>query len=179
MAEQYADGQANEQELTVAGTAAWDAAREQLHLRSDSAEGFSAAARTTWLPEPDVFVFWQASVFLSQIRSTFAAGQGDLQCAMLRDLVMNPFGDVPVISPSWLDWNEGCVPTLVHTLYEERCLPEGTLDSARLAVLADALEESGCNNEQILGHLHQQGLSHYRGCWVIDLLLARIKGAAP
>jgi hypothetical protein len=172
VAERYADGQASEEELTVAGTAAWDAARQQLRLKSDSAEGFGAAARTTWLPELDFFVFWQASVFLSEIRSTFAAGQGDLQCAMLRDLVVNPFGDVPVISPSCLAWNEGCVPRLVHALYEERYLPEGTIDATRLTVLADALEEAGCTDQEILSHC-RSGSDHVRGCWLLDLILGK------
>src|SRR5438477_1006483 len=68
VAERYADGQASEEELTRAGTAAWDAAREQLRLKVESAEGLGAAARTTWLPEVDFYVFWQASVFLAAVR---------------------------------------------------------------------------------------------------------------
>jgi len=172
VAERYADGQASEEELTTAGTAAWDAARERLRQKFESAEVCGAAARTTWLPEADFYGFWQASVFLSEIRRAFAAGQGDLQCAMLRDLVVNLFGDAPVISPPWLAWNEGRVPTLAHALYEERCLPEGTLDSARLAVLADALEEAGCTEKPVLSHLRAPG-PHVRGCWAVDRLLGK------
>ena|SRR5579872_3107967 len=41
-AERYADGQASEEELTTAGTTAWGAAREQLRLKSESAEVFGA-----------------------------------------------------------------------------------------------------------------------------------------
>ena len=39
-----------------------------------------------------------------------------------------------------------------------------------MAVLADALEESGCCDEQILSHCRGPG-PHVRGCFVIDLLL--------
>jgi hypothetical protein len=37
-------------------------------------------------------------------------------------------------------------------------------------VLADALEEAGCGNEEVLGHLREPWL-HARGCWVLDLVL--------
>ena len=42
----------------------------------------------------------------------------------------------------------------------------------RLPILADALEEAGCTDAAILGHLRGPG-PHVRGCWVIDLLLGK------
>ncbi len=48
-------------------------------------------------------------------------------------------------------------------------LEDGTLCKDRLAVLSDALEDSGCSNVNILNHLRGPG-THFRGCWVIDLL---------
>jgi hypothetical protein len=62
---------------------------------------------------------------------------------------------------------------LATAIYEERSLPEGTLDGLRLGVLADALEEAGVRDQEILGHLRQQGAVHVRGCSVIDLLLGK------
>jgi hypothetical protein len=50
---------------------------------------------------------------------------------------------------------------------------DGMLDPARLAVLADALEEVGCEDEQILAHLRGPG-PHSRGCWVVDMLLGKL-----
>jgi hypothetical protein len=47
----------------------------------------------------------------------------------------------------------------------------GLLDPDRLPILADALEEAGCDNADILGHLRGPG-PHWRGCWPLDLLLA-------
>jgi hypothetical protein len=41
-----------------------------------------------------------------------------------------------------------------------------------LPLLADALEEAGCTNEQLLQHCRDSG-SHVRGCWLLDLLLAK------
>ena len=74
--------------------------------------------------------------------------------------------------PSALAWNDGCIVRLARAAYEERSLPDGTLESDRLAVLADALEEEGCSAEEIRGHLRGPGL-HLRGCWVVDLILDR------
>jgi hypothetical protein len=48
----------------------------------------------------------------------------------------------------------------------------GRLDPTRLAVLADALEEAGCADAELLGHLRGPGL-HVRGCWAVDSLLGR------
>jgi hypothetical protein len=46
------------------------------------------------------------------------------------------------------------------------------LDRNRLLVLADALEEAGCDDTDILGHCWQPG-PHVRGCWVVDVLTGR------
>jgi hypothetical protein len=40
-------------------------------------------------------------------------------------------------------------------------------------VLADALEEAGCADGDLLGHLRQQGAVHVRGCWAVDALLEK------
>jgi hypothetical protein len=74
--------------------------------------------------------------------------------------------------PAWLRWNGGTVARLAEVAYEERSLPEGTLDPARLAVLADALEDAGCIDDAILGHLRGPG-AHVRGCYVLDALLGK------
>jgi hypothetical protein len=89
------------------------------------------------------------------------------QCRLLRCAVGNPFRPA-AISPSWLT---PTVTNLANAGYQERALPSGELDSTRLAVLADALEEAGCQ-EDILGHLRDPG-PHVRGCHVLDLLLGK------
>jgi hypothetical protein len=50
--------------------------------------------------------------------------------------------------------------------------PDGTLVPLRLAVLADALEEAGCDNTDMMLHLRSPG-PHVRGCWPIDLLTGK------
>lgn len=50
--------------------------------------------------------------------------------------------------------------------------PKNTLliDPLSLLVLADAVEEAGCNQQEILDHLRSPG-NHYLGMWSLDLIL--------
>jgi hypothetical protein len=48
----------------------------------------------------------------------------------------------------------------------------GHLDAARLAVLADMLEEAGCPDPPLLGHLRGPG-PHVRGCFALDAILGK------
>ena len=91
---------------------------------------------------------------------------------LLRCVVGNPFAPTPPIAPSLLTWSDGLVPKLARAAYEAPRLPAGTFDDARLAVLADALEDAGCNDQTILGNLRGPG-PHVRGCWAVDLLLGK------
>jgi hypothetical protein len=97
------------------------------------------------------------------------ADERRLQCDLVRCLSGNPFRPVS-LDPAWLAWNGGTVRRLAEAAYQDRKVPDGTLDAARLAVLADALEEAGCGDAEVLGHLRRPG-QHIRGCWVLDLLL--------
>ena len=90
----------------------------------------------------------------------------------LTTIVREIFGDS--LSPVRFDptWYSPTIVSLAHAVYDERILPSCELDNARLAVLSDALEEAGCNSEEILSHLRSPGV-HVRGCWVIDALLGK------
>jgi hypothetical protein len=83
------------------------------------------------------------------------------QTALLRDISGNPFRPV-ALCPSWLTPN---VTGLATTIYED-------LVFDRMPILADALEEAGCDNADILTHCRGPG-PHVRGCWVLDLLTGR------
>ena len=63
------------------------------------------------------------------------------------------------------------VVSLAEAAYQERQLPSGELDPARLAVLADALEEAGAD-PVLLQHLRGPG-PHARGCFAVDAALGR------
>jgi hypothetical protein len=89
---------------------------------------------------------------------------GDHEEVPLRDVFGNPFRPVR-IDPAWLAWNGSTVPRLAQTVYDERAFD-------RLPVLADALEDAGCSDADLLGHLRGPG-PHVRGCWAVDLLLGK------
>jgi hypothetical protein len=38
--------------------------------------------------------------------------------------------------------------------------------------LADCLEDAGCSDAEVLGHLRSAG-PHVRGCWALDLVLGK------
>ena len=83
------------------------------------------------------------------------------QTPLLRDIFGNPFRPV-VADPAWL------TPTVVaiaSAIYEERAF-------ARLPILADALEEAGCTDADLLLHCRTPG-EHVRGCWAVDLVLGK------
>jgi hypothetical protein len=74
---------------------------------------------------------------------------------------------LPALAPAWLT---PTVSSLARAAYAERLLPGGEFDAFRLAVLSDALEEAGCDDEDVLNHLRSPG-PHVRGCWPIDQCL--------
>jgi hypothetical protein len=57
------------------------------------------------------------------------------------------------------------VAALVPAIYDGRAFD-------RLPVLADALEEAGCQDADLLGHCRGAG-PHVRGCWPVDLILGK------
>jgi hypothetical protein len=91
---------------------------------------------------------------------------------LLRDV----FGPLPFdevqIEPAWLTWNDGTLVRLAEAAYEQRHLPDGTLDPGLLGVLADALEEAGCTSSEVVQHLRGPG-PHVRGCFAVDLVLGK------
>jgi serine/threonine protein kinase len=70
-----------------------------------------------------------------------------------------------VADPSWLRWNDGTVVRLGRAIDQS-----GAFE--RMPILADALEDAGCDNAAILAHCRGPG-PHVRGCWVVDLLLGK------
>jgi hypothetical protein len=93
-------------------------------------------------------------------------------CEVLACLVGNPFRPSPPVPPAVLAWNDGTVRLLAEVIDQERKLPEGAFDNSRLAILADALLDAGCDDEELLAHLHYSG-PHVRGCWAVDLILGK------
>ena len=94
------------------------------------------------------------------------------QATLFRCIFGNPFHPLPPKRGrkkweeefhTWLAWNRGRLVRLAEQIYKERAFN-------RLPTLADALEESGCQEAALLAHCRGPG-PHVRGCWVVDLLL--------
>jgi hypothetical protein len=100
------------------------------------------------------------------------AREGSQLPALLRCVFRHPSRPPLVVDPAWLSWGGDVAVRLARGVYDERQMPQGTLDPDRLLVLSDALHEAGCEDEEILTHLRGPG-PHIRGCWVIDLLLGK------
>src|SRR5262249_31237748 len=83
------------------------------------------------------------------------------QRRLLWDIFGNPFRPVSV-EPSWLT---STVLAIARQMYESR-------DFSAMPILADALQDAGCESEDILSHCRQPG-EHVRGCWVVDLVLGK------
>lgn len=83
------------------------------------------------------------------------------QAALFRCIVSNPFRPLTLDS-SWLT---SSVLDLATGIYEDRAFD-------RMPILADALMDAGCANDDILQHCRTGG-PHVRGCWVVDLLLGK------
>ena len=82
------------------------------------------------------------------------------QANLLREVFGNPFRPVKV-KPAWLT---DTVLALAKQMYESR-------EFSAMPILADALQDAGCDNDDVLAHCRDTGATHVRGCWVVDLLL--------
>jgi hypothetical protein len=100
----------------------------------------------------------------SQVANEASIPERVAQASLLRDICGNPFRPL-ALDPSCLRWNDRLVVRLAQAIYDGRSFQD-------LPVLADALEEAGCADPDILGHCRGGG-GHVRGCWVVDAILGK------
>ncbi len=105
------------------------------------------------------------------VANNFRRRLKELPAALLRDVFAGPGCPPSVVVPAWLARDAGRVARLAVAAYEER-LPSGDLDPARLALLADALEDASCEDRDLLRHLRSAG-PHVRGCRAVDPILGK------
>jgi hypothetical protein len=131
--------------------------------RMESEPGYLVACAS----DPDV-----AFAGVYEIIRLSPGGERHHQAMLFRDIFGNPFRPSPPLPSAVLAWNDGTVPRLAQAIYEDRKMPEGTLDTARLAILADALLDAGCEDEALIQHCREPGV-HVRGCWALDIILGK------
>ncbi|MBI1914398.1 MAG: hypothetical protein HYS12_06615 [Planctomycetes bacterium] len=171
VAERFAEAQSDKDELQKAYGSARGLGAGALTPDAPGARERTAASMAGEAARPNAF---SAAVYMTAYPVPLAGysvqeKEGHaLLCELLRCIFGNPFRPVALDSA----WLIPSVRALARSAYDERILPAGPLDADRLAVLADALEDAGCDNADILSHLRGRG-PHVRGCWVVDLLLSR------
>ena len=87
--------------------------------------------------------------------------------ALLAYAVDNPahsaFWPFAVFSP---EWHTDTVASLARQMYESR-------EFGAMPILADALQDAGCDSDHVLNHCRDAEATHVRGCWVVDALLGK------
>ena len=86
----------------------------------------------------------------------------EARARLLRELFGNPFRPV-TFAPEWLT---STVVALAKQMYE-------SWDFGAMPILADALQDAGCDNDDVLNHCRDAHATHVRGCWVVDLVLGK------
>lgn len=84
------------------------------------------------------------------------------QTQIIRDIFGNPFRPV-ALDPAWLTSD---VLALARGIYDDRAFD-------RMPILADALQDAGCTNDDLLSHCRDAKQLHVRGCWAVDLVLGK------
>jgi hypothetical protein len=169
-AELFADGLADSAELLVAFNAARHACNEIPEVRgyrrvrgNKALTGTRTARRAAEVAQNLASPEWDG-----QMAQRIGLGENTALKLTLANHLRDIFG-VPgrsiVVDLSWISWQGGIVRRLAETIYEDRSFDH-------LSVLADALEEAGCTDPEILSHCRQP-TTHTRGCWVLDLLLGK------
>lgn len=157
---------------TRANQAAADAIK--LKTEGDELADHAAAAKNKRLEEAKALEF---------VRKVEEGRQGDvgweaeerrgkaarrLLARALREVVGNPFKPPRFEA----DWRTSTVVALARGIYDERAWD-------RMPLLADALLDADCDEEQVLRHLRgterdvKEPPQHVRGCWVVELVLDR------
>jgi hypothetical protein len=179
LSELFVDRLVTWDEVSAARSRAREAARTAERRAARQADRMAVATQqksvAAWV------AFWSSSISLQSTIPRVAQAMTTMteslrMVCLVHEVFGNPFRPV-AWDPAW---RTPTVLALARTTYEERALPGGTLDNARLAILADALEEAGCENAAFLQHLRSGG-DHVRGCWAIDpfLEIPGSRGQAP
>jgi hypothetical protein len=186
--ERHADHRADKEELRAAWWAAYEAAAvvrgtlfEAERRRREDSPG-----REFWLSKAGTDADGELSHLGSRNRAAdgVLGGTGvvvdhavravvarlDLCARSLRPLLGDIFGSLPFhepppLDPTVLTYNGGAAGRLAQSTYDSRCFED-------LPVLADALEEAGCTDAALLGHLRGPG-PHALGCHGLDAVLGK------
>jgi hypothetical protein len=159
VAEQLAEGRATRAELRQAHRGAHQVSCERIANADWSATAAEMASRPSAVENAKWVIYhlsgnWEWGGHRESHRKRYA------------HLLRCTFGPLPFrqapVEPSWRTFT---VKHLAEAIYDDRAFD-------RMPILADALEDAGCTNQEVLAHCRGGG-EHVRGCWVVDLLLGK------
>lgn len=173
VAERYADGLVPKKALAAARSEAYRVVKAQRGRRGVNTGAYHAWCATRENLRAAIVSLaggaaWTASYRRSPSGLLTASGE-DVErhqaalADLVRDVFGNPFRKPPAVSPTVLTWNDGAVVKMAQATYDGRGFN-------RLPILADALEDAGCDDRTILEHCRGSG-RHVRGCWLVDAIL--------
>lgn len=158
LAERVADGQASESERAAALARVYS--NDRAFLEDDA----RVAAAATLMP-----LLWEACDRACNCAAFAVASDGRnpkhelrAQADIIRDIFASALRPI-TFSPSW---RTDTVVALAQQMYDSR-------DFGAIPILADALQDAGCNNKSILTHCRKVNGVHVHGCWVVDLVLEK------
>jgi hypothetical protein len=173
-AERFADGLASEAELKKARMAANRAKYPDLNESGLGNAGYylqciaCEIARADRVYRPAIVCDFAVSTVREsgsdrkKVRVAQVKRENVAQVEIVREIFGNPFRPV-AFSPAW---RTGTALSLAQQMYESR-------DFGSMPILADALQDAGCDSEEILNHCRDANTTHVRGCWVVDLVLGK------
>ena len=121
--------------------------------------------------------FYKMPAYLSavtvalQVRQIAGRERGEVQAEALMqaeaaaqaELLREVFGTPARSAAFATEWRTDTAVSLACGMYESR-------DFSAMPILADALQDAGCDSDEVLNHCRAAGL-HVRGCWVVDAVL--------
>lgn len=186
VAEQFADGLTRREDLERADSqlreqlgileGPWRASQGAERIALHPAHAALALAAQATRPEAPKAAYYASSNAYLNAPSLAKPGAGPHDCGYYATQVGEERGQADILrcifGPSppapavvGAEWRTPNVMAVARQIYEGR-------DFGALPVLADALEEAGCDDGELLDHLRGPG-THVRGCWALDLALGR------
>jgi hypothetical protein len=173
--ELFADGEATSAELADAQEQAWSARTDLVTGSQLEAEAMLASCAVIDFARVEMghptpieatqWTFYDTLILLARCHpddATAAARYRAILLAAFRDIVGNPFRPV-VFDP---EWRTSTAVGIAKGMYESR-------DFSPMPILADALQDAGCDHADILNHCRDTQQVHVRGCWVVDGVLGK------
>jgi hypothetical protein len=167
--ERYADGlgkKADQEELRRAFEAAEAAAvaatpRSRTHYAALAVERAAEPTQAWWTARYAAAQWMTASGKSETGGRVSPKAEASVVAGLARDIFGNPFRPVTFDAA----WQTSTVVALARGMYDSR-------DFSAMPILADALQDAGCDREDVLDHCRGPG-PHVRGCWVVDLVLGK------